>query len=93
MHLDKMARTYDRELEYALRERAELQKPKTPRAYDILVPEAGSSSESESALTPELLAEVAEALVKISEEMSGSLENQASQFRDACQARLKELLC
>ncbi|CAE7698383.1 ycf45 [Symbiodinium sp. CCMP2456] len=90
VHLDKMARTYDRELEYALRERAELQKPKTPRAYDILVPEAGSSSESESALTPELLAEVAEALVKISEEMSGSLENQASQFRDACQARLKE---
>ena len=92
VHLEEMARTYDHELENALRERAELQKPKTPRAYDIMVQEAGSSSEAESAWSPELLAEVAEALVKISEEMSGALANQASQFRDACQARTEELL-
>ena len=93
VHLEEMGRTYDHDLENALRERAELQKPKTPRVYDIMVPETDSSSEAESALRPELLAEVAEALVKISEEMSGALENQASQFRDACQARLQELLC
>ncbi|CAE7729277.1 ycf45 [Symbiodinium necroappetens] len=88
--VEEMARTYDHELENALRERAVLQKPKTPRAYDIMVQEAGSSSEAESAWSPELLAEVAEALVKISEEMSGALANQASQFRDACQARTEE---
>ncbi|CAE7658154.1 ycf45 [Symbiodinium sp. CCMP2592] len=91
VQLEEMARTYSHELENALRERAVLQKPKTPRVFDIMVPEAGgSSSEADSAWRPELLAEVAEALVNISEEMSGALGNQASRFRNACQARLEE---
>ncbi|CAE7605087.1 ycf45 [Symbiodinium natans] len=88
--LEELARKYDHELSNALQEDAKRQKPATARVYDFMASSSSSScTEPVISWKPELLAMIAETLVRMSGEMGGALQQQAD-FPDACRQRLEE---